>query len=62
MSDTKIDEALDTILKASGSALAHYTMQSTLEKMREAMRKLLSDAYIKGSNDNFDAMTKGGLK
>jgi hypothetical protein len=62
MSDTRIDEALDSVLKASGSALKNYTMPSTLEKMREAMRKVMSDSYIKGSNDNFDAMTKGGDK
>jgi hypothetical protein len=62
MSDTRIDEALDSVLKASGSALKNYTLPLTLEKMREAMRKIMSDSYIKGSNDNFDAMTKGGSK
>ena len=56
----RIDAALDSVLKASGSALSHYTMPKTLTDMREAMRKVMSDAYIKGSNDNFEAMKKAG--
>jgi len=54
----RIDEALDSVLRASGSALKHYTMQKTLNEMREAMRKVMSDSYIQGSNDNFAAMKK----
>ena len=50
-----IDAALDSVLKASGSALRHYTMPLTLERMREAMRKVISDAYIKGSNDAIES-------
>jgi hypothetical protein len=46
-----IDAALDSVLRASGSALRNYTMPSSLEKMREAMRKVMSDSYIAGSND-----------
>jgi len=49
--EQRIDAALDSVLKASGSALRHYTMPKTLADMREAMRKVMSDAYIKGSND-----------
>lgn len=56
----RIDAALDSVLKASGSALRHYTMAKTLADMREAMRKAMLDAYIKGSNDNFEAMKKAG--
>ncbi len=58
--EQRIDAALDSVLKASGSALRHYTMAKTLGDMREAMRKVMSDAYIKGSNDNFEAMKKAG--
>lgn len=54
----RIDAALDSVLRASGSALKNYTMQLTLDRMREAMRKVMSDSYIAGSNDNFEAMTK----
>ena len=54
--EQRLDAALDSILKASGSALRHYTMAKTLADMREAMRKVMSDSYIQGSNDNFEAM------
>ena len=57
----QVDAALDSVLKASGSALRHYTYPPTLAAMREAMRQALSAAYIAGSNDNFVAM-KGRLK
>ena len=57
----QVDAALDSVLKASGSALRHYTYPPTLAAMREAMRKALSAAYIAGPNDNFVAM-KGRLK
>lgn len=56
--DERIDAALDSVLKASGSGLKNYTMPLTLDRMREAMRKVMSDSYIAGSNDNFEAMKK----
>ena len=56
--DERIDLALDVVLKASGSALKHYTMAKTLDDMRGAMRKIMSESYIQGSNDNFLAMKK----
>lgn len=56
MNYEKIDAALDSVLRASGSALRHYTTQKTLDQMREAMRKIMSESYIAGSNDNFAAM------
>ena len=58
ISEQRIDEALDSVLKASGSALRYYTMAKTLTDMREAMRKAMLDAYIKGTNDTFEAMKK----
>ena len=57
-SEQRIDAALDSVLRAAGSKLKHYTMQSTLDQMREAMRKVMSESYIQGSNDNFKAMKK----
>lgn len=56
--EERIDAALDSVLKAGGLALRHYATTETLTNMREAMRKVMSDAYIKGSNDNFEAMKK----
>lgn len=56
--EQRIDEALDSVLKASGSALKHYSMPLTLANMREAMRKIMSDSYMQGSNDNFYAQRK----
>lgn len=55
--EERIDAALDSVLKASGSALKHYTTPATLNRMREAMRKVMAESYIKGSNDNFRAMS-----
>lgn len=54
--EERIDEALDAVLKAFGSALRHYTMQPTLTKMRDAMRKIMTESYIKGSNDCREVM------
>lgn len=30
------------------------------EAMRDAMRKIMSDSYIKGTQDNFDALVASG--
>lgn len=49
--EQRIDAALDHVLKASGSALRHYTLPGTLKAMRNAMLEILSDAYIAGMND-----------
>ena len=56
--EQRIDAALDSVLKASGSALRHYTMPKTLADMREAMRKAMFDEYIRGLNDNADPEQK----
>ena len=58
--EQRIDAALDSVLKASGSALRHYTMPKTLADMREAMRKVMFDEYIRGLNDNLEAMCSDG--
>jgi hypothetical protein len=46
-----IDEALDSVLRASGSRLGYYRTERELDRMRKAMRKVMSDSYIAGSND-----------
>ena len=56
--EQRIDEALESVLRASGSSLKNYTMPSNLEKMREAMRKVMSDSYIEGSNAMYEVLKK----
>ena len=56
--DQRIDEALELILRASGSSLKNYTMPSTLEKMRDAMRKVMAKSYIDGSNAMYEVLKK----
>jgi len=58
--EQRIDANIDAILRASGSGIDYHTMPRTLEAMREAMRKIMSDSYIKGSQDNFDALVASG--
>lgn len=53
--DERIDAAVDKLLKAAGSALKHY-MPSTVIEMREVMRGIMSESYIKGSNDAVSAL------
>lgn len=48
--EQRIDANLDSVLRASGSALKHYTMPGTLDDMREAMRKIMSKSYLAGSD------------
>ena len=55
-SNQNVDEALDSILKASGSALKNYTLPGNLDRMRKAMRKIMSQSYIAGSNDCHKAL------
>lgn len=58
--EERIDNALDFILRAGGLSLNAYTHHSSsqerLADMRAAMKKIMSDSYIQGSNDNFNAM------
>ena len=42
MTDEQLDVHLDNILKASGSALKHYSMQKTKDDMRQALREALA--------------------
>ena len=54
--EERLDAAIDSVLRAAGSRLAHYTMPATLENLRDAMRKIMSQSYIDGSNAAQKAM------
>lgn len=58
--EQRIDANIDALLRASGSGIDYYTMPRTLEALREVMRKIMSDSYIQGSQDNFDALVESG--
>jgi hypothetical protein len=44
MNRERIDFHLDAILKASGSALKHYTIPLNIERMRDALRAAIAEA------------------
>lgn len=50
MTDEQLDVHLDNILKASGSALKHYSMQKTKDDMRQALREALVGQYFNDKN------------
>ena len=58
--EQRIDANIDALLRASGSGIDYHTMPRTLEAMRDAMRRIMSDSYIQGSQDNFDALVESG--
>lgn len=43
LTDDLIDKHLDAVLRASGSALRHYSMQKTRDDMRAAMHAFVAD-------------------
>lgn len=45
-SDDMVNHHLDAVLRASGSALRHYSMEKTLSEMREAMREAMRKAMV----------------
>ena len=49
--DQRIDEYIDRILKASGSAIKNYTLSSTIDAMRYEVRAMCIAEYMKGSED-----------
>ena len=53
--DVRIDRNLLRICNAAGVSMMHCT-EEQLAVMREEMRLIMKESYIKGSNDNFDAM------
>lgn len=53
--EERVDAALDRVLKASGSALRHYSCASTLKAMRDVMRSIMADEDIAGVHSEMDA-------
>ena len=49
--EERIDANIDKVLRAGGSALKYHTMQLTLDRLRNAMREIMSESYIVGAND-----------
>ena len=41
--DAEINKHLDTILRASGSALRYFSTQQTIDNMRLALRRAISE-------------------
>lgn len=58
--EERIEAALDSVLREAGPTLKNYTTKITLNRlrMREAMRKVMADSYIAGSNARFEATKK----
>ena len=57
----RIDDALDRVLRASGSGLDRYWPESTLKVMRDEMRAIMGESYIAGSNACHRAIKGGNL-
>ena len=55
-SNQRIDNTLNFILHAAGTSLDHCPSTKMHESMRKAVREVLADAYIDGSNDCYEAM------
>lgn len=55
----QIDWNLLRICNAAGVSMTHCS-EEQLAVMREEMRLIMKESYIKGSNDNYDAMIKSG--
>jgi hypothetical protein len=51
LSDDEIDTQLNKVLRASGSQLSYYSMQSTLSGMRTAMREFERAVLAKARAD-----------
>lgn len=49
--EQRIDAALESVLRAAGTSLRHYSMPAIREGMREAMRKIMADAYAEGAHE-----------
>lgn len=49
MTPERIDYHLDAVLKASGSALRHYSMQGTKDNMRAALKAAMAEAVAEAS-------------
>ena len=52
--EQKLDINIDNVLRAAGSCLANYTMPFTRDKLRDAMRDIMSESYIAGARSVAD--------
>lgn len=59
--EKQIDDALNAVLESAGSHLTYF-MPPARDKMRNEMRRIMTESYIAGSNDNFNAMKQRGKK
>lgn len=57
--DQRIHNNLERICNAAGVSMMHCT-EDQLAAMREEMRSIMKESYIKGSNDHYDALVKSG--
>lgn len=53
LTDEQIDAHLEEVLRASGSALRHYTMAKTRDDMRAAMRRAIESAHTTKDDNDF---------
>ena len=59
--EQRIHRNLERICDAAGVSITHCT-EDQLAAMREEMRKIMSESYTKGTQDNYDAMRGKGRK
>ena len=57
--DQRIHNNLERICNAAGVSITHCT-EEQLAVMREEMRSVMKESYIKGSNDHYDALVTSG--
>ena len=60
--EERIDANIDAFLRSMGTSFSNYTMQSSKDRMREAMLKIMKESYIRGSNDHHDAMVEASKR
>ena len=61
MDKQKLDQHLDAVLRAAGSALRHYTMQKSLDDMRSAMKAAVEELAADDSK-RLDFMERNQLE
>ena len=57
--EQKIDAAVEKILKAGGNPPLRMYMPQTQAELRKAVREVMSDSYIAGSNACMEALNRG---
>lgn len=54
--EKRVDEAVNTMLKAGGNPNIRMYMPEAQRELRDAMRQIMSDSYIAGSNACYAAL------